>query len=184
MAWALERRLALAGDDGSRLTLLQKLGGVYADRLANHQGATKTWRRVLEIQPGHPKALRVLRDAYLASADFDGLEELYGSQNDWEGLAEVLSTAANRAGDPNVKVDLSFRTARVLTEKIGAGERAFRSYERVLSVFRKTRPQLPRSSTSTKKKRNGRGSRRSTRCSSLRPIPRRRSSSSTTASWR
>ena len=66
--------------------------------------------------------------------DYDGLEELYASQNDWEGLAEVLSGAADRTADPDIKVDLSFRTARVLTDKIGAKERAFRSYERILSV--------------------------------------------------
>jgi tetratricopeptide (TPR) repeat protein len=134
VAWALERRLELADADAARLAVLQKLGGVYADRLADHAGATKTWRRVLAIQPGHPKALRVLRDSYLTSGDYDGLEELYGSQNDWEGLAEVLSGAADRAIDPDAKVDLSFRTARVLTDKIGAKERAFRSYERILSV--------------------------------------------------
>jgi tetratricopeptide (TPR) repeat protein len=134
VAWALERRLALADNDQARLAVLQKLGGVYADRLADQAGAAKTWRRVLEIQPGHPKALRVLRDSCLAANDFDGLEELYASQSDWEGLAEVLSSAADRAADVPLKIDLSFRTARVLTEKIGAMERAFRSYERVLSV--------------------------------------------------
>ncbi|HEY3594163.1 MAG TPA: hypothetical protein VGL13_09815, partial [Polyangiaceae bacterium] len=134
VAWALEKRLDLADNDAARLSVLQKLGGVYSDRLSDHAGATKTWRRVLAIQPGHPKALRVLRDSYLTSGDYDGLEELYGSQNDWEGLAEVLSGAADRATDPDVKVDLSFRTARVLTDKIGAKERAFRSYERILSV--------------------------------------------------
>ena len=134
VAWTLEKRLAVAEGDPARLVVLQKLGSLYADRLADHAGAAKTWRRVLEIQPGHPKALRVLRDAYLANDDFDGLEELYASQNDWEGLAEVFSTAADRTADPDVKVDLSFRTARLLTEKIGSKERAFRSYERILSV--------------------------------------------------
>jgi tetratricopeptide (TPR) repeat protein len=134
VAWALERRLELADTDATRLAVLQKLGSVYADRLSDHAGATKTWRRVLAIQPGHPKAVRVLRDSYLTSGDYDGLEELYASQNDWEGLAEVLSGAADRATDPEIKVDLSFRTARILTDKIGAKERAFRSYERILSV--------------------------------------------------
>ncbi|HEX9296756.1 MAG TPA: hypothetical protein VF881_13015, partial [Polyangiaceae bacterium] len=134
VAWSLERRLALADGDAARLAVLQKLGSVYADRLGDHVGATKTWRRVLEIQPGHPKALRVLRDSYLANNDYDGLEDLYSSQNDWEGLAEVFSTAADRASDTQTKINLSFRTARVLTEKIGEQTRAFRAYERILSV--------------------------------------------------
>src|SRR5688572_13923973 len=94
----------------------------------------RTWRRVLELSPGHSRALRVLREAYLGSGDFDALEELYGSQNDWEGLSEVLSNAADRAKDNQSKVALSYRAARVYEEKLNQPERAFRSYDRILSV--------------------------------------------------
>ena len=69
------------------------------------------WRRVLALQPGHAKALRVLRDSYLAVGDYDGLTELYAQNDDWEGLVEVLSGAADKATDPQLKVDLSFRCA-------------------------------------------------------------------------
>lgn len=134
VAEALERRLELSADDAARIAILQKLGAVHVDRLQDHQGAARAFRRILEIQPGHGRALRVLRDAYLAGGDFDGLTELYASQNDWEGLAEVLSNAADRAGEPELKIALSFRAARVFVEELGSPERAFRSYERVLSV--------------------------------------------------
>src|SRR5262249_45356318 len=50
------------------------------------------------------------------------------------GLAEVLSGAADRAKDNAVKIDLSYRAARVLEEKLNQPERAFRSYERVLAT--------------------------------------------------
>jgi hypothetical protein len=70
VAWSLEKRLALSDNDPARLAVLQKLGGVYADRLSDQAGAAKTWRRVLEIQPGHPKALRVLRDSCPGNSDF------------------------------------------------------------------------------------------------------------------
>ena len=78
----LERRVELAPDDAdAQLALLQKLGAIYADRLQDHAGArARTWRRVLELAPGHAKALRVLRDSYLAVGDYDGLTELYASQ--------------------------------------------------------------------------------------------------------
>src|SRR6185437_1179334 len=92
------------------------------------------WRRVLALQPGHSKALRVLRDSYVAMGDYDGLTELYASNNDWEGLVEVLSGAADKATEADLKVDLSFRCAAVYTDRLNAPERAFRSYERVLSV--------------------------------------------------
>jgi tetratricopeptide (TPR) repeat protein len=146
VAEVLERRVAQAGqggDDASKLALLQKLGAVYADRLQDAAGAKASWRRVLELAPGHPKALRVLRDSYVAMNDYDGLTDLYASNDDWEGLAEVLSSAADRGGDPALKIDLSYRAADIYTNRLNAPERAFRAYERVLA----TRPGDKRAAT-------------------------------------
>ncbi len=134
VADALEKRVELAAEPAAKLALLQKLGGVYADRLEDHQASLRVWRRVLELSPGHTKALRILRDAYLAIQDYAGLETLYAASNDWEGLVDVLSTAADRVSDGATKVALSFRCAEIYEEKLGAPDRAFRAYERVLSV--------------------------------------------------
>ncbi|HVU03518.1 MAG TPA: tetratricopeptide repeat protein [Polyangiaceae bacterium] len=134
LAEALERRVDALGDDAARLAVLQKLGTVYAEHMADHQGAVRAWKRVLALQPGHQRALRVLRDSYLLAGDYPGLEELYASQNDWEGLAEVLSNTADRAKDSAVKVELSYRAAAVYRDKLNQPDRAFRSYERVLAT--------------------------------------------------
>src|SRR5262249_25231604 len=67
-------------------------------------------------------------------ADYDGLTGLYASTNDWEGLSEVLSLTADRATEPATKIDLSYRVATIYEEKLKAPERAFRSYQRVLSA--------------------------------------------------
>ncbi len=88
--------------------------------------ATRTTR------PSPP--LRILRESYLVLGDYDGLAELYSASSDWEGLAEVLSGGADRASDPAAKIDLSYRVASIFEEKIKAPDRAFRAYERVLSV--------------------------------------------------
>lgn len=134
VAEVLERRAELSSDDASRLNVLHKLGGIYTDRLQDTAGAMRTWRRVLELSPGHAKAMRVLREGYLAVGDYDGLTALYAQSEDWDGLVEVLSTAADRATDASLKVDLSYRAADVLNDKLRAPERAFRSYERILGV--------------------------------------------------
>jgi tetratricopeptide (TPR) repeat protein len=134
VAEVLERRTTIAPDDATRLAVLQKLGGIYSDRVHDHGKAMSAWQRVLAIQPGHAKALRVLRDSHLAIGDYDGLTELYARSGDWEGLVEVLSGAADKASDPQLKIDLSFRCASIYSSKLGAPERAFRAYERVLSV--------------------------------------------------
>ena len=134
VAEVLERRVVIAGDASARLAILLKLGGIYSDRVRDPAKAMSAWRRVLTLQPGHAKALRVLRDSYVAIGDYDGLTELYAQNNDWEGLVEVLSAAADKATDPDLKVDLSFRAASVYVERVNAPDRAFRSYERILSV--------------------------------------------------
>lgn len=135
VAEVLERRVDAASDESTRLNVLQKLGSVYADRLNDPVGAARAWRRVLDAKPDHTKALRVLRDAYLAAGDLDSLEELYAGQNDWDGLADVLSVAADKTSDPEQKVQFSLRSARVYEERLQQPERAFRAYERVLSVI-------------------------------------------------
>ncbi len=134
VAEVLERRSAVAPDEATRLNVLQKLGSIYSDRLHDHPKAMSAWTRVLAIQPAHAKALRVLRDSHLAIGDYDGLTQLYAQNGDWEGLVDVLSGAADKAADPQIKIDLSFRCAEIYTEKLGVPERAFRAYERILSV--------------------------------------------------
>lgn len=134
VAEALEKRVDLAPDTEAELAILQKLGAIYTDRIANDEGAVRTYKRVLSIAPGHPKALRVLRDTFLAASNFDELRDLYAKNNDWDGLAEVLSTAADKATDPEQKVQLSYRAAEVYVDHLQSPERAFRAYERVLGV--------------------------------------------------
>jgi tetratricopeptide (TPR) repeat protein len=116
VAEVLERRVDAAPDDAARLVALQKLGAVYAERLKDPAAAARTWRRVLSLSPGHAKALRVLRESYVAANDWDGLEELYASQSDWEGLVDFLSGAADKATEAQVKLDISFRAARIYEE--------------------------------------------------------------------
>ncbi|WP_394849047.1 tetratricopeptide repeat protein [Pendulispora brunnea] len=138
VAEVLERRVELAagspGGTQTQLAILQKLGSIYADRLQDPKGSMRAWRRVLDLSPGHPKALRVLRDTFLAGADYDGLTELYATTEDFEGLAEVLSSAADRTAEPDAKIELSYRAADVYVDRLRAPERAFRAYERVLGV--------------------------------------------------
>ena len=134
VAEVVEKRAAFTEDPAQKLLLLQRLGAVYADRLQDPAAAARTWRRVLDLSPGNAKAMRVLRDSYLADGNYDALEELYAKGNDWEALAEVFSGAADRAADPTVKVDLSFRAADVYAARLNAPERAFRAYERVLAA--------------------------------------------------
>lgn len=134
LADALERRARAGVDPKTQIAVLQKLGTVYEDHLGDSARAAGAWRRILELEPGHARAVRTLRDLFLASEQFDALDALYSSQSDFEGLADVLSGAADRATDIRSKVDLSYRAAAVYEDRLGQPQRAFRSYERILSA--------------------------------------------------
>ncbi|MEI8259671.1 MAG: hypothetical protein WCJ30_28730 [Deltaproteobacteria bacterium] len=134
LADVLEKRVAETTDVESRVSVLMKLGTVYGERLNDTTKSVDAWRRVLSARPGHPKALRVLRESYSAAGDWNALEALYAEANDYEGLVDVLGGAADKSEDVQTKITLSFRTAAIYETQLHSAARAFRSYERVLSV--------------------------------------------------
>lgn len=134
VCYALERRIELAASDADRIKFLTKIGTVNGDQRKDPAAAAEAWKRVLRIEPKNGRALRTLRESFLGAKDWDGLEGMYAEANDWEGLVDVLGSTADRADDPAVKLELSFRSAAVYEDRIGEPARAFRSYERVLAV--------------------------------------------------
>jgi tetratricopeptide (TPR) repeat protein len=130
----LETELKQAKGAEAQIRILQKLALLHGERLNQPEQAMRCWRRILEIEPKHGRALRAVRDSLLKARDWDGLETLYAGVRDFEGLVDVFSHEADNSDDPKLKTDLSFRTARVFEERMGDATRAVRSYERVLSV--------------------------------------------------
>ncbi|MBK8172573.1 MAG: hypothetical protein IPK60_19855 [Sandaracinaceae bacterium] len=133
-AYTLETRLGLTHDGTERIKILQKLGTLYAEHLGDVAKSAGAWKRVLEIEPRNGRALRTLRETFLAASDWQGLETLYGDAGDWEGLVEVLGAAADKATDPAAKVALSLRAAELYENQLAEPARAFRAYERVLAA--------------------------------------------------
>ncbi|MEO0324413.1 MAG: hypothetical protein AAF447_15740 [Myxococcota bacterium] len=136
LAEVLERRARERGDapDAERIKVLQKLGTVYGESLGEPAKAASVWQRILAIDPRNGRALRTLRESFIAARDWAGLEALYAEAGDWEGLVDVLGSAAERSEDPELTKELSFRAAGIYEEQLGKPERAFRSYERVLAT--------------------------------------------------
>ncbi|HET8936086.1 MAG TPA: tetratricopeptide repeat protein, partial [Polyangiales bacterium] len=134
LAEVLDKQVERRSTNEERVRLLLKLGAVYADRRNDLEAAARVWQRILAIDPRQGRALRSLRDGYVARADWDALEALYAKANDYEGLVEVLSGEADRSNSKELRVELSLRAARLYEEKIGEATRAQRSYERVLSA--------------------------------------------------
>src|SRR5690606_2627305 len=80
LASVLEQRVATEREPKGQVALLQKLGVLYAEHLNDATSAMSAWKRVLEIEPKHSRAMRVLRDHLLEVEAYDGLTDLYASQ--------------------------------------------------------------------------------------------------------
>ncbi|MBN2718541.1 MAG: tetratricopeptide repeat protein [Deltaproteobacteria bacterium] len=134
VARVLNIRIDEESDTAQKVQLLTKLGTIYKDRAKAPAEAAAAWKKLLEIDPKNPKALRSLKEAYQDAEDWDALEELFTEAEDFETLVEVFGIAADRSKDAETRIQLSFRCAEIYDEKIAQPDRAVRHYERVLSV--------------------------------------------------
>jgi golgin subfamily B member 1 len=125
------------------IALLEKLGQIYADRLAAPQQAAAAWQDILDIEPAHAKALRTLRELYANAGDFAGLERLYARLGQQEELVDALLGIADRLEAKAARLPLIERAAQLAQQRADAAkdaaattalERARQVWERVLSV--------------------------------------------------
>ncbi|HEX5657304.1 MAG TPA: hypothetical protein VFX59_08915, partial [Polyangiales bacterium] len=130
----LEQRVTGMDEFSAKTKMLMRIGTLHAERTQNPKLAAEAWKRVLELDPKNGRALRTLRESYLAAGDFASVEALYADAKDWEGFVDVLGSAADRTTDPEHKKALSFRAAEVYEKELKEPARAFRAYERVLGV--------------------------------------------------
>ncbi|MBA3459340.1 MAG: hypothetical protein H0T46_05220, partial [Deltaproteobacteria bacterium] len=136
------QRASLQGKEA--IALLEKLGQVYADRIGSPAAAATAWQEVLDIEPGHAKALRTLRELYATAGDFAGLEALYARLGQEEELVEALLGIADRLEAKDKRLPLVERAAQLAQQRAGTAkegppqiqalERARQVWERVLAV--------------------------------------------------
>lgn len=136
------QRAVLQGKEA--ITLLEKLGQVYADRIGSPAAAATAWQEILDIEPTHGKALRTLRELYAAAGDFTGLEKLFARLGQEDELVEALLGIADRLDDKAKRLPLVERAAQHAQQRaevakegppqIQALERARQVWERVLAV--------------------------------------------------
>ena len=146
LAEILERQIAALVEQKKTketIALLEKLGQVYADRLGSAQVAAAQWKRILDLEPNHAKALRTLRELYATAGDFAGLEQLYARLGQQEELVDALLGIADRLDDKSRRLPLVERAAQLAQERADNAkdaavaptvERARQVWERVLSV--------------------------------------------------
>ncbi|MGN6106737.1 MAG: hypothetical protein ACTHU0_16640, partial [Kofleriaceae bacterium] len=126
LAEVLHRQVAaISGEAGEgrgreAIAMLEKLGQVYADRIGAPQAAAEAWQQVLELEPGHAKALRTLRELYATAGDFHGLEKLYARLGQEEELVDALLAIADRLESKAQRLPLVERAAQLAQQRADA----------------------------------------------------------------
>ena len=128
------RQVAIADSIGRAVKLLTDIGHIYAERLRDQQDSIRVWREIARMVPGHDKALRTLRDAYVASGMWDELTDLYVAQGRVSDLVDALQSAADRVSATDERVGLYRRVAQLCRERLGQPERAVKALERTLAI--------------------------------------------------
>ena len=117
LAEILHREIAAVVAAGDRVKeavgLLEKLGQLYADRLGAPQAAAEVWQQILDLEPGHAKALRTLRELYATAGDFAGLEKLYARLGQEDELVDALLAIADRLDGKAQRLPLVERAAQL-----------------------------------------------------------------------
>ncbi len=136
----LERQMLRLTPGKDQVPLLEKIAGIWAERLAAPAQAAEVWRRLLVIEPTHSKALRVLRELYVSAGDPVGLEALYLQLGQPDELVDALVGLSERQEQPAQRLQMIERAAALATERAAANprpesvERVVRTWERALQV--------------------------------------------------
>ncbi|PIE06047.1 MAG: hypothetical protein CSA75_01575, partial [Sorangium cellulosum] len=130
----LRRQISMSTDEEA-LPLYEKAGSLLTDKMhAMGPLSMEIWRRVHELKPGHPKAMKILKDLYSENKKWEELEALFAERENWLGYIETLSHAADATTDPNESIELNFKVADTYAEKLGKPERAIKPYEKILKT--------------------------------------------------
>ena len=127
LAEMLERQSEFAKDNAELVTLLQKLGNVYAEKLTDDAGALRAYKRLLELDPNDRRAQEQLKKRWVATGAWDELETFYSSTDKLDELIRTLERAADTTTTELAeRIALQFRIARAVAreEERGGSRRA------------------------------------------------------------
>jgi len=121
LAAVYEQRAILAEDPGAVALQLHRAGAVCEFRLADHARARDFYQRALDNVPDFPASL----DAYVRILEAEG---------DWAGLARALRLASEATRDSNQVVSLTYRSARILADRVDDDAQAMDLLRRCLQL--------------------------------------------------
>jgi tetratricopeptide (TPR) repeat protein len=135
----LKRRIDLATVPADQVQLLEKLAGIQGTKLSDSAGALATWKRILEVQPGHDRAKRELRARFLTEHRWEDLDWFIRKFGTVDELARTLESQVGSIQDSDEKVGLLFTLAAMWRDELNQPTRAVKDLEAVLQVAKDDR---------------------------------------------
>lgn len=117
----LEKQVQLAATPRQKITLWERIAGIFDEEFLDHQRAAQALEAILEIDPAHATSLTAL-------------VRHYRSLDRWEDVASLYERQLKLATEPDQQLELTLALARVLVEQIGSSERATKAYEKALEI--------------------------------------------------
>jgi tetratricopeptide (TPR) repeat protein len=117
----LEREEALAVTARQKITLLERIAGIWDEEFLNHEESARALQRVLALDPTRGDAARELGRHYRALERFVELSNLYQSQID-------------KSSDDKLRLESSLALGRLLASELSAPQRAIEAYELALTL--------------------------------------------------
>lgn len=116
----LRRLIPLQVEDPERLELYLQLASIYQEKMDRQDEAIASWRRVLEIDPTHWRALETL-------------EVLLTERSDWRSVLGIIEKKEVVVEEFDQKIELLLRAAKLCTDELKESNRATPYFERILT---------------------------------------------------
>lgn len=117
----LEREVELAVTARQKITLLERIAGVWDEEFLDHDKSARALEQVLALDPSRADSARELARHYRSLEKFVELSNLYQTQID-------------KSSDDKVRLESALALGRVLASELSAPQRAIEAYELVLSL--------------------------------------------------
>ncbi|MEY4513788.1 MAG: hypothetical protein RLZZ450_5910, partial [Pseudomonadota bacterium] len=116
-----DRHVSATPSRAEKLDIYKALGDVYANELKDHDRAIDTYLNVTQLDDHDVEALYAL-------------SRLYEKTDNQSSTIDILEKLAKLVREPSERVELHYRTGRILEEKLGDRQAAVEHYERAIDL--------------------------------------------------
>lgn len=121
LADVLDRRIEMADEPKRKSQLLERLAGVWGEKLMDAEAALRCHKQILEIDPDHPLTLK-------------SMQKLYAEVQDWDALAKNLQRQAEVLKDRDDQIRIHSAAGQLYAEELSDNRTAIDHWQEVVKL--------------------------------------------------